>query len=1456
ANLTFTVTSAGVGAQGDLYHANESFDSSTLASVIFADGPPSECVESNPIGNFNAATTGVKVFDVTTSLNETHSAGKGFLAYFLNESGEDQFFEVSGSTGANPPTLTVSYETRSQASNYGSADTNFYLTMKVQKKNGAWEDVPGGLIVDKELNNVSSGGYLPLDDKWNSISWYTDKEEPGLYRVYVELTDSGGNLLKNSDGSYMTGYDEFNISKPPSIIQLSTIRVYDVTDAPDKKSNTTDLIGSGTNKTFNLYTTKIYRVEFVLWNNDSSVEEWNISGNILHEFLNETWNITSTNIWYSNETSNFTGGNWSDGIVKWNTSLGGTIDIGLNGTFYYLLEMNTSRSENYPVHFLLNNSQFTLEDSSVFNIILTETQPPSLYNSIYGLNDSSIIRGQSILIYARWDEIIEEARAEYNSTSSTLYNNTISLPFPNPKNWTNHTMQTNTSWLLGNHSAKIYAKDLNNNWNNTLQYLTFFVYGQADITDSSLSNSTIIQGGNTTMSCRVTADNGSAISGYNVSFYNDTGGYLGWNLTNSTGWAQLTFNDSALGKKELICYIDDYLQIYFYGQQERRENLTVIEVQPPWYDIVGQNVTKVHRGEDILFYARWNDNNELDTAWLESNESGGWQNDSLTNPLILSGSQDWSNFSVTIPTDSILGPMGWRIYANDSFSNWNVTPMNTTVVWGYAIVNESSLAPNPIYVNETSTMSCRVVDYHNGSAISLYNVSFYSNETGYLNWSLTNSTGWAQWTYNDTTQGWELLTCNITSYPAKYYDPGTPSSASHALRAALPGEDTEPPSATVYGLNDTSIWKGESILAYAKWNETVGGANITYNSTSSTLRIYTPDTIANNWTNHTIVSNSSWIVGVHYVKINASDIWGNWNNSLSYLKFKVWGRSKVEWISPTTSEYRGTIPLRCRVYDKDNNVGIGNHPVDFYNSSLDYLDTVNTNASGIATYNWNGQNDSVGSKTFYCVIANNGYYNTTAADDDATGVFTLLGKLNVSIDNLTPSKVYHKGDTVVLNSTTRDENSQVVSSVNATWRNTTAQIATGEDTIWQIPSGHSLGPELITVNVTKQYYSSDTANVSIYVWGWSNITWVSPSSGSNHSQGSSITLTCRVRDVSSSSGILDYPVRFYYKNATEANYHYIGTDLTNSTGYAVYDWNTSGLSFGNYTARCNITDNSTLYYNNTVNNKANATIELESVGGVLEVYLMLPPTIPGDGSAELNSGYEVGKNKTFMIKANVTCRNANCGNVQGTVRYNLTALPDTAVNTSYDTPFFIVDAPTLNPKSCLNNPLDLNESCILNWTVNSTGALGSLWKLDVLFEGASAVNNNTNYTIIKITKVLIMHLSANSIDWGAVNPQTTCNPAPVNPINISLDENSNDAEGVYIRGAALTNGSSSIGVGNVTWAKVDVCGNGYDLTSSWANIRNFTAAGTSQETYYWIDIPAVPALRYHGYSYVMANATA
>ncbi|MBN2101901.1 MAG: DUF2341 domain-containing protein, partial [Candidatus Aenigmarchaeota archaeon] len=392
-----------------------------------------------------------------------------------------------------------------------------------------------------------------------------------------------------------------------------------------------------------------------------------------------------SDVWYSNITSTYVGGNFTSGIVSWNTSLGGTVGIGGQSKFYYILNITNNTQGVYPVTLLVDDSNFIKNDYSTFNIIFSETNPPVLYNNIYGRTLSKINRGQSTTFYARWNETIKSAFIEYNSTTPALNNYSITLPSPNLQNWTNYTISTTNIWILGQHSGKIYATDLNDNQNNTLSYLTFEVWGVAKLSSSALSPSAINVTENSTMSCRVidTTDN-NAVANYNVSFYRN-GTYLGSNNTNSTGWSILNFNNTSPGVFQIKCNITSN-STGFYDLDSTNSatiQLTVRENEKPNYTQVAQNVSLIHKGEYIQYSAYWEDNYNLKQAVLESNETGILTNSSLSSPKTMTGTGNWSNFTAQIPVTMNPGTLAWRIWGNDYFDNINVTGLSNTEVWGW-----------------------------------------------------------------------------------------------------------------------------------------------------------------------------------------------------------------------------------------------------------------------------------------------------------------------------------------------------------------------------------------------------------------------------------------------------------------------------------------------------------------------------------------------------------------------------------------------------------------------------------------------------------------------------------------------------------------------------------------------------------------------------------------------------
>jgi hypothetical protein len=98
----------------------------------------------------------------------------------------------------------------------------------------------------------------------------------------------------------------------------------------------------------------------------------------------------------------------------------------------------------------------------------------------------------------------------------------------------------------------------------------------------------------------------------------------------------------------------------------------------PSYSNVGQNATFIYPGNPIKLYAYWKDNGNLSYAILSTNETGNWENKTTYgSPYFINFFEGWSNFTwqnSSIPSGKVIA---WKIYANDSAGNWNVTPVMT-----------------------------------------------------------------------------------------------------------------------------------------------------------------------------------------------------------------------------------------------------------------------------------------------------------------------------------------------------------------------------------------------------------------------------------------------------------------------------------------------------------------------------------------------------------------------------------------------------------------------------------------------------------------------------------------------------------------------------------------------------------------------------------------------------------
>ncbi|MEM7825069.1 MAG: hypothetical protein QXO27_03810 [Candidatus Aenigmatarchaeota archaeon] len=355
--------------------------------------------------------------------------------------------------------------------------------------------------------------------------------------------------------------------------------------------------------------------------------------------------------------------------------------------------------------------------------------------------------------------------------------------------------------------------------------------------------------------------------------------------------------------------------------------------------------------------------------------------------------------------------------------------------------------------------------------------------------------------------------------------------------------------------------------------------------------------------------------------------------------------------------------------------------------------------------------------------------------------------------------------------------------------------------------------------------------------------------------------------VSYSSNLQKIDVMVNFSSTVDDIYNMTIYDFVNSKWDASSCQNVSVVANNYYTIWCNVTTNLQNYiYENKVRIRLNSTADIDKgtlkeeyvqfyIGysiGYLEVELVLPST------EEPNN---VVQNFTFLVNATVFCRNAYCGNVYGTLMYNLTSpYPDTVINTTYgDKPLFVNETPALAIKACPNNPLNANDFCNLTWIVNASGEINNDWKIGVYFNSSYPEvqpNVTENATLSIVSCTIDFNLSWSSIEFGELNPNTYNNSAPgnaKNEYNLSVNSGSCNID-FYIRGTDLINETYGwiIKVGNISWSNIsnDINNGYFPLKDTNSVIKLNVLQNTNVTTWYWINVPPVYAGTYNGTIYI------
>ncbi|MFX1412039.1 MAG: Ig-like domain repeat protein, partial [Promethearchaeota archaeon] len=312
----------------------------------------------------------------------------------------------------------------------------------------------------------------------------------------------------------------------------------------------------------------------------------------------------------------------------------------------------------------------------------------------------------------------------------------------------------------------------------------------------------------------------------------------------------------------------------------------------------------------------------------------------------------------------------------------------------------------------------------------------------------------------------------------------------------------------------------------------------------------------------TAITNSSGIAAYTWIPDSAElyNVYAQFNET-GYYHAAI---TQVEQIAvqtfyidaPETVDRGDMVTLIATLTDSFG-TGIEGEEVFFYlNGTL--LGSSMTDSTGVATYDWAITNDLLGVQTLHVECPAFGYVSTD--------VFTTVYS-NTSLSIQLSDSIVDKGDAVTITVTLTDENGamigyNVVIYLNGSILTTVTTNASGmAEFIW---TADELGIHVFHAEFAGSGYhnasQTETTNVEIYTTPSLSLT--TPTSGDRDDV---ITLVAELTDAS--FPLEGYTIDFY------VNGQFVGSSLTNSSGFATYDWTITNDLLGDVSVLIDFTGN-------------------------------------------------------------------------------------------------------------------------------------------------------------------------------------------------------------------------------------------------------------------------------------------
>ncbi|MEM4326229.1 MAG: hypothetical protein QXU40_02920, partial [Candidatus Pacearchaeota archaeon] len=371
------------------------------------------------------------------------------------------------------------------------------------------------------------------------------------------------------------------------------------------------------------------------------------------------------------------------------------------------------------------------------------------------------------------------------------------------------------------------------------------------------------------------------------------------------------------------------------------------------------------------------------------------------------------------------------------------------------------------------------------------------------------------------------------------------------------------------------------------FSENITNALVSFTMISPTPTYYECTGVGNygNGTYNCTWDSTGKDLGLYSIRMNASNV--EYYNNMSRIKtnaFRLWPIRPLkitDIIRQYTSVYRNNsftpyqTNITVHVNISDEGDAGPNTTVRFYNATALFA-SCTANSTGWCSVTYDPPDTiSPGNYTIWI--------NATSTDplidpsDTNTTWVVSKGILYLNITQPINATTWKKNETMPLNSTTRDENYNDLTqspTITVRWYNESALIFTGHNNSAFALTEQDKGWRLIIVNATNESYDKGESNVTVKILSLADVFWAFPANESIQKYPDPFNISCKVKDTYDSSDVANYAVNFSYK--TDGSFIFNGTEWTNATGYSVHLWNP--FDKGNITFKCNIGDNTTLFY--------------------------------------------------------------------------------------------------------------------------------------------------------------------------------------------------------------------------------------------------------------------------------------